>query len=69
MGASRQTGKQTSMDFDTVTPDALPEPSIPPFSLYVPLHSSARLFGSLWRLILYTGRSLVLALNSGAPRC
>ena len=54
MGASRQTGKQTkqtgeetSRDFDTVTPEALPEPSIPPFSLYVPLLSSTRLVGSL----------------------
>ena len=47
MGARRQTGKQTSRNFDTVTPEALPEPSIPPFSLYVPLLTSARLFGSL----------------------
>lgn len=39
MGARRQTGKQTSRDFDTVTPEALPEPSIPPFSLYVPFPS------------------------------
>ena len=31
MGARRQTGKQTSRDFDTVTPEALPEPSILPF--------------------------------------
>ena len=68
MGASRQTGKQTSRDFDTVTPEALPEPSDPPFSANATLLSSARLVGSLWRLILDTGRSLVLALNSGASR-
>ena len=53
MGASRQTGKQTSRDFDTVTPEALPEPSIPPFSLYVPfshLHVSSALCGGLFRV-------------------
>lgn len=33
MGARRQTGKQASRDFDMVTPEALPEPSIPPFPL------------------------------------
>ena len=69
MGASRQTGKQTSRDFDMVTPEALPEPSDPPFSLYVPLHSSARLVGSLWGLVLCTSGGLVLALLSGASRC
>ena len=69
MGVRRQTGKQTSRDFDMVTPKALPEPSVPPFSANATLLSSARLFGSLWGLILYTGRSLVLALNSGASRC
>ena len=47
MGASRQTGKQTSRDFDMVTPEALPEPSDPPFSANATLLSSARLVGSL----------------------
>ena len=51
-----------------VTPEALPELSDLPFSANATLLSSARLVGSLWRLILYTGRSLVLALNSGASR-
>ena len=53
MGASRQTGKQTSKDFDTVAPEALPEPSIPPFSLYVSfshLHGSSALCGGLFRV-------------------
>ena len=45
--ASRQAGMETNRDFDTVTPEALPEPSIPPFSLYAPLLSSTRLVGSL----------------------
>ena len=66
MGARRQTGKQTSRDFDTVTPEALPEPSIPPFSLYAPLLSSTRLVGSLWGLVLCLGGRLVLALISGS---
>ena len=66
--ASRQTGKETSRDFDTVTPEALPKPSIPPFSLYVPLHSSTRLFGSLWGLVSCLGGRLVLASASGASR-
>lgn|GEM_PF-2651972 len=66
MGVSRQTGKQTSRDFDMVTPEALPEPSIPPFSLYVPFPSSARLFGSLWGLVSCLGGSFVLALISGS---
>ena len=69
MGASRQTGKQTSRDFDTVTPDALPEPSDPPFSANATLLSSVRLFGSLWGLVLCTSGSLVLALISGSSRC
>ena len=65
---TKQTGEETSRDFDTVTPEALPEPSIPPFSLYVPLHSSARLFGSLWELVSCLGGRLVLASASGASR-
>ena len=69
MGAREQAGKETSRDFDMVTPEALPEPSISPFSLYVPLLSSARLVGSLWGLILCTSGSLVVALISGASRC
>ena len=65
MGASRQTGKQTSRDFDTVTPKALPEPSISPFPLYVPLLSPARLVGSLWGLVsCLGGLSLSLGLWS-----
>lgn len=68
MGARRQTGKQTSRDFDTVTPEALPEPSIPPFSLYAPLLSSTRLVGSLWGLVLCLGGRLVLASASGVSR-
>ena len=68
MGARRQTGKQTSRDFDTVTPEALPEPSIPPFSLYSSLLSSARLFGSLWGLVLCLSGCLVLASASGVSR-
>lgn len=68
MGVRRQTGKQTSRDFDTVAPEALPEPSIPPFSLYVPLHSSARLFGSLWGLVSCLGGHPILASASGASR-
>ena len=65
---TKQTGEETSRDFDTVTPEALPEPSIPPFSLYVPLHSSARLFGSLWGLVSCLGGRLVLASASGVSR-
>ena len=63
MGARRQTGKQTSRDFDMVTPEALPEPSIPPFSANAPLLSSARLFGSLWGLVLCLGGRLSLSLG------
>ena len=68
MGARGQTGKQTSRDFDMVTPDALPEPSIPPFSANVTLLSSARLVGSLWGLVLCLGGRLVFASASGVSR-
>lgn len=51
MGARRQTGKQTSRDFDTVTPEALPEPSILPFPsmpLFTRLHGLSALCGGLF---------------------
>ena len=63
MGASRQTGKETNRDFNMVTLDALPEPSIPPLFLYAPLLSSTRLVGSLSGLVLCLGGRLSLSLG------
>ncbi len=48
-----------------VTPEALPEPSDPPFSANATLLSSTRLVGSLWGLVLCLGGHPILALTSG----